>query len=281
MVSVIIPTYNRAYTIKRAIESVLEQTFKEFELIIVDDGSSDNTEEIISKIEDSRIRYIKQPNAGAAAARNTGVCNAKYDYVAFQDSDDYWYPDKLLKQVEALTQNNADVVFCKLRRINYGDGDDVLPNISEGFVTLDKLLRKPIISTQTLFGKREVFVNYPFDERLQALEDYAFSFSAAQQYTFYHVADVLVDLYLQENSLTADMRKYYQSSCTIMENYQDIWSKYPEIAAERYYVQGCLAQKIGFNDAASFYKSWDLKKGARVFAKLILARLNEIRKKKQ
>lgn len=273
MVSVIIPTYNRAYTIQRSIESVLNQSFKDFELIIVDDGSSDNTEEIVNGIKDSRIRYIKQSNAGAAAARNTGVCNAKYDYIAFQDSDDYWYPDKLRKQVEALKNNKADVVFCKLRRINYGDGNDILPDIGQGFVTFDKLLRQPMISTQTLFGKKEVFVNYPFDEDLQALEDYAFSFAAARQYTFYHIADVLVDLYLQENSLTADMKKYYQSSCTIMEKYCDIWDQYPEIAANRYYIQGCLAQKIGINDVSAFQKSWQLKKGVRVFLKLILTRL--------
>ena len=90
-VSVIIPTYNRAYLIDRSIQSVLNQTYQDFELIVVDDGSTDNTEDIIRQFQekDKRIKYIKyDKNKGGSAARNTGIKNSVRKYIAFQDSDD-------------------------------------------------------------------------------------------------------------------------------------------------------------------------------------------------
>ncbi len=94
-VTVIIPTYNRAYILSQAIESVLAQTMGDFELIIVDDGSADGTTEIVRGFSDSRIRYIQQANAGPGMARNRGVAEATSQYVSFLDSDDLWTPDKL------------------------------------------------------------------------------------------------------------------------------------------------------------------------------------------
>jgi glycosyltransferase involved in cell wall biosynthesis len=94
-VTVIIPTYNRAYILSQAIESVLAQTMEDFDLIIVDDGSTDGTTEIVRGFSDSRIRYINQGNAGPGMARNRGVAEATSRYVSFLDSDDLWTPDKL------------------------------------------------------------------------------------------------------------------------------------------------------------------------------------------
>lgn len=114
LVSVIIPTYNRANLILQAVKSVLNQTYKNFEIIIVDDGSSDNTEDVINVIHDNRIRYIKHAiNKGASAARNTGIREAKGKYIAFQDSDDHWLPDKLEKQVKRIenTPDHVGAVF--------------------------------------------------------------------------------------------------------------------------------------------------------------------------
>ena len=93
-VSVVIPTFNRADTIGDSIKSVLEQTFKDFEVIVVDDGSTDGTESVVAAFGDSRIKYIMQDNAGACAARNNGIRHANGEYIAFQDSDDYWMPRK-------------------------------------------------------------------------------------------------------------------------------------------------------------------------------------------
>ena len=117
MVSVIIPTYNREKTILRAINSVLDQTYKEIELIIVDDGSIDNTRKIVESLNCQKIKYIYQKNGGAAKARNTGIIAASGEYISFQDSDDYWYPEKLEKQLAELEDKNADIVQVVLNRI--------------------------------------------------------------------------------------------------------------------------------------------------------------------
>jgi len=120
VISIILPTFNRAKIVSRSIRSVLNQTYKEFELIIIDDGSADCTQELISKIKDSRIRYIKhEKNKGAAAARNTGIKAAQYDLIAFQDSDDEWMPEKLEKQIKVMSSLPDDygVVYSAFWRL--------------------------------------------------------------------------------------------------------------------------------------------------------------------
>src|SRR5687767_4085845 len=95
LVSIILPTYNRKHLLTRAIQSVQEQNYTNFELIIVDDGSKDNTWEVIKNFQDSRIHYLRhEANYGAAAARNIGVKASHGNFIAFQDSDDEWLPDK-------------------------------------------------------------------------------------------------------------------------------------------------------------------------------------------
>lgn len=113
LISVVLPTYNRAWDLKRAIDSVLDQTYPHFELIVVDDGSSDETIEMMNEIKDERILFIKhQVNKGAAASRNTGIRASKGSYIAFLDSDDTWHPDKLEKQYLLLSKSKSSVGGC-------------------------------------------------------------------------------------------------------------------------------------------------------------------------
>ncbi len=100
-VSVILPTFNRAHLICEAIDSILNQTYRDFEIIVVDDGSTDNTTEVLQRYSD-RITYIKQENKGPGDARNRGIAEAKGEYIAFLDSDDIWFKDKLELQVAVM-----------------------------------------------------------------------------------------------------------------------------------------------------------------------------------
>lgn len=119
LVSIITPTYNCAKFIGATIESVQKQTYKNWEMIIVDDASKDNTEEVVKQYKDDRIHYIRlKENGGAAVARNCAMQNAKGKYMAFLDSDDLWKENKIEKQLEFMKQNNYNITCTSYEQIN-------------------------------------------------------------------------------------------------------------------------------------------------------------------
>ena len=171
MISVVLPSYNRAHILPRAIESILGQTYKDIELIIVDDGSSDNTAEVVGSFSDSRIVYVRQENAGACAARNNGIAHARGDYIAFQDSDDIWHHDKLEKQLATLQNTGADIVFCRMNRMVGGEKVGLVSDyFHEGFLPKDEVPMS--IGTQTLVGKSEVFKQERFDSEMPRFQEF-------------------------------------------------------------------------------------------------------------
>jgi glycosyltransferase involved in cell wall biosynthesis len=113
--SIIIPTYNRAHIIGKAIDSVLSQTFTDFELIIVDDGSTDNTQNVVTSIGDNRIQYFKQENKGVCAARNTGIKIATSEYITFLDTDDEVLPNWLEDFYITINNKSPELVFCDMQ----------------------------------------------------------------------------------------------------------------------------------------------------------------------
>ncbi len=123
-VSVIIPSYNRAHVLPRAVKSVLAQTFQDFEIIIVDDCSKDNTLEVVRSFNDSRIRYIRhETNKGGNAARNSGIAAAKGEFIAFLDSDDQWMSTKLEKQIPLFNNPKVGLVYCGFIFFEEGTGE--------------------------------------------------------------------------------------------------------------------------------------------------------------
>ncbi len=131
MITVVIPLYNKEKQVRKTIESVVNQTFQNFEVIIVDDGSTDNSLRIVEEIQDDRLRIICQKNQGVSVARNTGIQNANYKYIALLDADDEWKPDYLSTQIE-LTQKypTCDVFVCNYE-IQYPDGTTAYPGINK------------------------------------------------------------------------------------------------------------------------------------------------------
>jgi len=227
MISVIIPTYNRGRLIRRSVESVLAQTWNDLEVIIVDDGSTDDTFQVVQGMEDARVRYLRMPrNSGASAARNYGVQNAKGHLIAFQDSDDQWLPEKLETQMRHFEQSGADVVFCAFERyaVN-GDFSQVTPGpeIAPGKVTHEQLLYENFISTQTILGKKACFLDEPFDETIPALDDWEIMLRIARKYYVFYGADVLVRLFEQSDSLTGNSAKGRKAIDSIWKmHYADI-----------------------------------------------------------
>ncbi|MEK3669265.1 glycosyltransferase family 2 protein [Paenibacillus sp. FSL R10-2771] len=203
MISVIMPTFNRAKTIQRSIDSVLKQTYQNLELIIVDDNSTDNTIEIIKSIPDDRIKLIAHAkNKGASAARNTGIQAALGDYIAFQDSDDEWIYNKLDIQIKELLSYNVDVVSCAYYQHKNGKIKK-LPIVEiEDNNIFSMLLYGNFIGTPSILGKRECFINELFDERLPRFQDWDLMLRLAQKCKIHFINDSLMNAYVQTNSLS-------------------------------------------------------------------------------
>ena len=212
MVSVIIPTYNRAHVLPRAIESVLKQTYTELELIVVDDASTDDTAAVMTAITDPRVRYVRKEHGGAAAARNRGIAEAKGEFIAFQDSDDVWHSDKLEKQLAYLRAERADAVFCAFHRCEEG-GDvwQTFPHeeIHGGVIRYEELLFENLVSTQTLLARREVLQQERFNERYPALEDWELALRIAKAFKLAYLKEPLVDVFVQRDSLSNHMDRIY------------------------------------------------------------------------
>ena len=176
-VSVIIPTYNRAALLPRAVNSVLAQTFADYEIIIVDDCSKDETQGVVSEFAHPHVRYVKHDgNRGVSAARNTGIGEAKGEYIAFLDDDDEWLPAKLKEQVRALDAAPSDVgmVYVWAEYVD-GDGEAVrwLRNTAEGDVFEEALaLRLDFnMGSTAMFRAEAMDAVGGFDEAINQSED--------------------------------------------------------------------------------------------------------------
>ena len=204
MISVIIPTYNRRALTLRAIGSVLKQTYADLECIVVDDASADDTAQHVRRIADPRVRYVRlENNGGACAARNAGMQLAKGAYIAFQDSDDVWHPEKLEKQLALIESTGADVVVCAMSRVS-GDGTEtVFPTGRKaGVLTMETLLQENLCSTQCILGRAEVLKAVGFDEAMPRLQDWDMILRAAAAYRVHYHPEALCDVYLQPDSIS-------------------------------------------------------------------------------
>ncbi len=202
-VSVIIPTYNRAKFVTKAIDSVLAQTYKDYEIIVIDDGSTDNTQEVLEPYMD-KITYMYQENAGVSAARNAGIRATTGQWIAFLDSDDKWMPEKLSIQMECLSQNNAKVCFtanvCFTNSIREEGQFEDLTGLSQKEVKeqifaepFDLILRDSFwLSVQTMVIEKKLLEKVGcFDERLKVAEDTRLIYNLAFEVPFAFIDEPL------------------------------------------------------------------------------------------
>ena len=173
--SVVVPTYNRADLITKTLQSLLCQQYTNYEIIVVDDGSTDNTEAAVKSLDNRRIIYIKKNNAERAAARNYGAAMAKGEYINFFDSDDLAYPNHLSEAVKTIDQNEKPAWF-HLSYALAGPSGGVIRNASSyNTPTLNKkLMEGNILSCNGVFIKKDILLANPFNEdrELSASEDY-------------------------------------------------------------------------------------------------------------
>ncbi|MCP3670659.1 MAG: glycosyltransferase [Gammaproteobacteria bacterium] len=173
-ISVIIPSYNRAHLLVRAVQSVLNQTLPAQEVIVVDDGSSDHTATVMAE-EFPHCHYIKQPNRGVSAARNTGIAAASGEWLAFLDSDDEWLPSKLAAQ-QQLLQQQPEIKLCHTEEIWIRNGkrvNQMKKHAKSGGHIFQNCLPLCVISPSSAIIHRNLFNEVgTFDEELPACEDY-------------------------------------------------------------------------------------------------------------
>jgi glycosyltransferase involved in cell wall biosynthesis len=249
-VSVILPVFNREGSVRRAVDSVLRQTFEDLELIVVDDCSTDESVAAVDAVEDRRLSVVRCPeNRGAAAARNLGVSHARGDWIAFQDSDDEWLPRKLELQL-ALADDSPDYVaiYCGMLIVNElpeytVDGARLAPRYypdpSRALVSGDlsvELLRGSLVSTQTLMVRRRLLVDLGgFDETLRTLEDWDLAIRIAQTGNIGFVDEPLVLQVFSTNSITRHFESRLAAQSEIADKHSALYARHPEILAALHY----------------------------------------------
>lgn len=265
MISIIIPTYNRAELLKAAVMSALKQTYLDTEIIIVDDGSTDHTSKVVKQLQvdfsQKKIRYIKQAeNQGAAVARNTGILAAKGEYIAFLDSDDVWMEEKLLKQMQVLQAQEEDtaMIYCEYiyHDIHGKEGispsRELKPEIKSGNMLLP-LLAIPMIGTPTmLIKKRCLLAVGMFDASLRSLEDYELSLRIAKRYKIAFLPEPLMHVYARRESVSFQVQYVLETRAKIIAAYeQELKENGLYESVKGIYLE--LAESVGVKDSANAY----------------------------
>ena len=222
-VSIILPTYNRAHTLGSSLESVLKQTYPWFEIILVDDGSKDNTRALVESYGDERIRYYY--------ARNYGLERAECDYIGFQDSDDVWRSDKLEKQMRVLEEADVGMVYHKIA-YDFGEGryailpSEQIPLEKKSGYIYEQMLYDNLIPCPSIVAKRDVIEKAGgFDTELKALEDYDFALKLAKGCKVQFIDEVLLDAAYSQSGVSGDAVNYLLASCRLIQKYKEDYLK--------------------------------------------------------
>jgi len=264
-VSVIIPTHNRAEFLLSAITSVLNQTFQNFEVIIIDDASKDHTREVIANFNDTRIKVIhNQVSKGAAGARNIAIMNSNCEYTAFLDDDDEWVPEKLKMQTCLLDKSPPEVGGVCTGRFEI---EKVSGRVSVYNPEMNDLSKGNFITTSSILLRRECFEKCGlFDESMPTNSDYDMWIRISKDFSFKIIKNALVNYYIHENSLTLDYEKKTIGIEILFEKHDDFFKKCRKEYSKQYLDLG----------VAYCYKG-EVQKGRKAFSKSIGMNPFEIR----
>lgn len=230
-VTIVLPTYNggtrgKGVFLKKAIESVLEQSYRIFELIIINDGSTDTTEQICKSYSDQRIKYIYQKNKGLSAARNIGMKKSTGNFITFLDDDDIFYKDKLKRQIEYFMNNeNVDVLYSFANRINIED--KIINTLSYNYTgnITKRLLKGNIINSPAsiMITKRAIDSVGFFKEYLKSSEDLDYWLRLSSKYSFFCIEEYLVGYRIHSSQMNHNREKMeFYDFIVLMENLMDL-----------------------------------------------------------
>jgi glycosyltransferase involved in cell wall biosynthesis len=286
-ITVIITTHNRAAMLANAIKSVLNQTFKDFELLIVDDASEDKTEEIVKDFVDSKIRYIKistEDSKGGNYARNIGIREAKAEFIAFLDDDDEWLPEKLEKQIEIFRKDEKiGLVHAGLFYVSADNrilGECIF--LGRGDLSREILVSNIIIgpTSTMMIRKKSLEKSGLFDIKIPAHQDYDICIRLCQVCEVDFVKEPLVKLYnRQSNVKVSHSLENYEKAIFLMgEKYQDLILTLDKKAIRQrnfniYYNLSSVAFNSGnYRELKNYYiKALLVKFNLKMFAKLCFA----------
>lgn len=220
-VSVVIPAYNAAWCIRRAIDSVLAQSFRDFELIVVDDGSTDGTAAVLAGYGDA-VRVVAQPNGGLSSARNAGIVAARGEYVAFLDADDWWLPAKLERQV-AMMRSRPELVFCSTAARSESPAGEALGEWRCGCAAgpaLESIFAANAYvagSGSAVLARRDALARAGgFDEALPSLEDIDMWIRLATLGGYACVDEVLVGILKRPGSMSGNLEVMRAAAIRVM-----------------------------------------------------------------
>lgn len=222
-ISVNICCYNGEYYIKKAISSVLEQTFTNYEIIIINDGSTDNSEYIINSFEDKRIKYYYQNNKGLGYSRNKAIELSSGEYISFLDQDDVWLKDKLLKQIKVFDEDSAIGLVYTDAFLIYENGLKLLNSnfkqCKKGYVFKDLLASNFIILSSAII-KKYIIIECGGFPNYNIVEEYALFLNIAKRYKFDYVDEPLTEYIYHDNNLS----KYLDLHLKEISNIYNYWS---------------------------------------------------------
>ncbi|UWR25829.1 glycosyltransferase [Sulfitobacter sp. S223] len=259
LVSVIIPCRDRQATIAEAVQSVLSQDYTPLEVIVIDDGSRDGTLDVLAAMSDPRLVVLDNKGSqGPSGARNYGVKQAHGDWIAFQDSDDVWLPERLSRQMDRLKQSNHIAGFCamviKADTAPQSPATGRVPKHTIGPLSenmLPALLRGSFISTQMLILRRDIFDELGgFDEDFPALVDWELMLRVSKRGTIDFLDEELVIQRMSDNSVTRSVEKRSLAQRLVMRKHKALFEQDPPANAQHHRrISGGLRALGDYTDA--------------------------------
>lgn len=263
-VSIVIPTFNRDYTIERSVKSILNQIYSDFEIIVVDDGSTDNTKEVVERIDDNRVFYIKhEKNRGAASAINTGINHSRGKFISFIGSDDEWLPEKLQKEMKVIEESDTKIGVVYSRLLKFENNKKIYVP-SDSVIKKEGNIHKEILEGNFVNAfsviKKECFDKCGlFDENLRGFEDWELYIRISKSYEFRYLDESLAIAHRSPDNISYNYEIVTKALEMILEKHYDDFKENNALAVNYSFLGSllCLDKKCK-NGRKYFLKAIEL-----------------------